>query len=262
METFSVDYEPRRIDLINPAFTRGMLADLEQRTILDAFHGEVAQVICRINDGKEATVYLCEARPEVGVPLLAAKMYRANKFRAFRSNSRYADERPVRDRRLAKAMRQKTPLGTTQNQLHWVKHEWDTLNVLHEAGVAVPKPIGHCDAGVLMEFIGDSAAAAPMLSEMRLDAGTADRVWWELLRNIEGMLACGVVHGDLSAYNVLMFRERLRIIDVPQSLDVNAPSAFACLERDVANVARYFARAGVTIDVPGIVIDLWQRRWG
>lgn len=264
-----MSYEDHRIDLIGAgAFVRGQLAEFEQRVIVDSFRGEVARVIARINDGKEATVYLCEAQPRVvvgGEPIryLAAKMYRARKFRAFRSDQKYAAERPVRDRRMAKAMRQRTTKGAIESQLRWVDQEWELLNALHSAGVAVPAPVAHCDAGILMEFIGDDSgegvAPAPMLSEVRLNEMEASAVWRQLCADIDVMLGCGYVHGDLSAYNVLLADGRPHIIDLPQAVGVRSGSAFPCLERDVANLARYFARAGLHIDVTEVVCDLWQR---
>ena len=263
-----MSYEDHRIDLIDAAFLRGQLAELEQRVIVDSFRGEVARVIARINDGKEATVYLCEAQPGLTVagkalPYLAAKMYRARKFRAFRSDQKYASDRPVRDRRMAKAMRQRTRKGVIENQSQWVDHEWQMLSLLHDAGVAVPVPVARCAAGILMEFIGDQSAAgaapAPMLSEVRLTETDAAPIWAQLREDIAMMLRCGFVHADLSAYNVLLVAGQPRIIDLPQTIGVSAPAAFACLERDVANLANYFARSGIRIDVADVVIDLWQR---
>ena len=254
-----MSYEEPGIDLIGAGFVRGQLAELEQRVILDSFRGEVARVVARINDGKEATVSRCAAQPGAALPYLAAKMYRARKFRAFRTDARYTADRPVRDRRLAKAMRQRTRKGAVASQLQWVDQEWQLLNTLSGAGVAVPVPMAHCAAGILMEFIGAASAPAPMLSEVRLDEAAALVVWSQLRVDVATMLRCGYVHGDLSPYNVLLADGRPRIIDLPQAVGVNAPSAFACLERDVGNLARYFMRSGLVIDTTDVVIELWQR---
>lgn len=107
------------------------------------------------------------------------------------------------------------------------------------------------DDGYRMAFIGDGIRAAPRLSEVALDGRTAERVWRELLDEMARMLDADLVHGDLSAYNVLWWRERAVIIDLSQTVEaVTHPAALALVERDTRALGAYFTRHGVAVDVP------------
>ena len=134
------------------------------------FSSHVDEVVGMINDGKEATVYLCRARPIAEVEYLAAKMYRARKFRAFSNEATYVNTEKIRDRRMAKAMRQKSRHGRDAVHHQWIGREWQMLETLHDAGASVPKPYMQCSDGILMEYIGRGAERAPALAELRLDA--------------------------------------------------------------------------------------------
>lgn len=231
------------IDLIDPGFTRGSLEAAEQQFILEQFAAHVGRVSRKVNDGKEATVYVCEGI--AGAPLLAAKIYRARRFRAFRGERAYAEHRVIRDRRIAKAVAQRSRKGNVVGQALWIDHEWRMLNLLAEAGVSVPAPIACGSAGILMEFISDGLDPAPRLIDVAIDMDVLALAWASLLGDVARMLDVGVVHGDLSAYNVLWSQGRPRIIDLPQALDVGAPDARRYFERDLANLSRYFERGGV-----------------
>lgn len=246
---------------------RGQLADFEQTAILDHFAARVATVEARINDGKEATVYLCTSKDR---SLLAAKMYRARRFRAFRNDKAYST--PLahwgKDRRAEKAMRKATARGREIGQWQWVEREWRTLELLHAVGVSVPEPVAKCEAGILMEFIGNSDGAAPRLHDVLVHArDSLDRAalqhWWESLRDdVVNMLRADLVHGDLSAYNVLVADGRPRIIDVPQAVDGRSPEAFDLLVRDLANLTRPLQSAGlagVHDDATRFAVALFER---
>lgn len=246
---------------------RGQLVELEQKTIVSQFSGLITDVIARINDGKEATVYLC-ATP--GGEFLAAKMYRARRFRAFRNDRQYTA--PVRlrgrDQRMEKARQNATSKGREFGQWQWVEREWLTLEALHAAGASVPRPVARCEAGILMEFIGDHDGAAPRLHDVlgrrRGDIGQEMLAsWWRaLLDDVVIMLRNDMVHGDLSAYNVLIQHELPRVIDVPQAADARADEAFELLQRDLLNLSRPFQQAGVDDVHDGAVrlaLELWQQ---
>ena len=246
---------------------RGQLAELEQRTIVTQFGGFIDAVISRINDGKEATVYLCST-PDGN--LLAAKMYRARRFRAFRNDRQYAAplRHRGRDKRMDKAMQKATDKGREFGQFQWVEREWLTLQVLHDAGTSVPKPIARCEAGLLMEFIGDEEGASPRLHDaLALRRGHISRElleqWWQALRaDIVLMLQQDMIHGDLSAYNVLIQAERPRVIDVPQAIDARSDESFDLLQRDLHNLTRPLQQAGldgVHDDAAGLALHLWQQ---
>lgn len=258
----SHDDESESISLVGAQFTRGMLSGLEQRVVLREFSSYVTAVSGMINDGKEATVYLCHTRPDVvDVPYLAAKMYRARKFRAFATESRYLNPEQVRDRRLRKAIRGRTRTGQRASHHMWIDREWQALNLLFDAGASVPKPYARCDDGILMEYLGRDGAGAPSLAELRLDKQAASHVFERLLGDIDILLACGLVHGDLSAFNVLYLDDEPRMIDLPQAVRINdAPDAWSLFFRDVDNLCKYFAKCGIENDALGLAMRMWQRR--
>ena len=249
------------IDLMGGGFTRGMLAELEQKMVLDAFSKHVDQVEHRINDGKEATVYLCRVVPgAVDDAFVAAKVYRDRRFRGFSNNSAYTDTSRILDKRLAKAVRKGTRKGRKASQRMWVDREWQALKRLWEAGASVPEPYDHAPDAVLMEFIGDEAGAAPMLTHVRLTRPEAERAYQRLLEDLAIMLDCGLVHGDLSAFNILYHQGLPRIIDLPQAVEVDeAVDGWTLFHRDLVNLAGYFERQGLNLDPMGDAVDLWGR---
>ena len=247
------------IDLMGGGFTRGMLAELEQKMLLEAFSGHIDAVEYRINDGKEATVYLCRA-PEVPGQRLAAKVYRDRRFRGFANNADYTDPSRIRDRRMAKAVRKGSRRGRREAQRLWVEREWEALVALKGAGASVPEPIDHNDVAVLMEFLGGETGAAPLLAECRLEAEALQTAWQLLRQDLALLLATGLVHGDLSPYNVVYHDDRPRMIDLPQAVDLDdATDGWSLLHRDVENIAGYFQRRGLAIDVMDEAVGLWER---
>jgi RIO kinase 1 len=242
------------------AFKREFLAEREAAEVLARFGGEglVTDVIRKIGDGKEATVYLCRAHPSTGVEYLAAKVYRAQKFRAFAGARSYARERGHRDARGARAIQGQTRKGRELAHHEWVEWEWETLCRVHDAGADVPSPLASSDDAILMEYVGSAELAAPQLRHVDLDPSSARELLARLLRNVEIFLDCHVVHGDLSAYNVLFAAGRPWLIDVPQALDVRTNrDAFGYLLRDVRNLERYFAPHG--LDAGNFAEVIWSR---
>ena len=220
--------------------------------------GLIDEVLGVVKSGKEATVYLCEASAG---GLVAAKVYRSRKVRQFANAAAYGEGR-MRGvaRRDALAMTKKSRVGSEMSFGRWVSAEYTTLRLLHAAGVAVPAPIAMSDRVIVMEYIGDEDEAAAPLASARLDRDEAQRVFGVLMDNVEMMLACDRVHGDLSAYNVLYRDGELRIIDFPQAVDARFnTSALSLLERDLENLCGYFARLGVQADGHRIARGLWAR---
>jgi len=254
-------YDDESIDLARAGFTRGSLAELERRVVLREFSTWVSDVTRKVNDGKEATVYLCSGRPDAPAEHLAAKMYRARKFRAFATEGRYINPEKMRDRRLAKAIRGRSREGLRASHHLWIDREWQALDVLFDAGASVPKPWARCGDGILMEFLGRDGECAPALSELKLGVDAATRALERLLRDVEILLACGLVHGDLSAFNVLYLDDVPRLIDLPQAVRIDdAPDACSLFYRDIDNLCRYFTKCGVGTDALGIARRLWARR--
>ena len=245
------------IDLENPGFTRGGLAAAEQAVITDAFAHEVSAVLDTVNDGKEATVYLCQGRH--GGELLAAKIYRARRFRAFANESQYLDLEAVRDKRLRKAIKQRSKKGKRVSHHMWVDKEWRALNTLYEYGASVPKPWAHCSAGILMEYIGDREGAAPMLVHTRLSRNETARAFEAIIEDVRTLLDCELIHGDLSAYNILYHRDRPRLIDLPQASEIKSlADPWPMFYRDIANICQHFDRQGLERDPLRLAQDLWE----
>lgn len=220
--------------------------------------GLLSDVLGVVKSGKEATVYLCET-PDGG--LLAAKVYRSRQVRQFANAAAYGEGRTRgMARRDALAMTKKSRAGREMSFGRWVSEEYATLTALHAAGVAVPKPYAMSDSVIVMEYIGDQDEPAPPLAAARLDRPEAERVFGVLMSQVEMMLACDRVHGDLSAYNVLYRKGDLRIIDFPQAVDARFnTNALSLLERDIENLCGHFARLGVHADGYRIARGLWAR---
>ena len=215
-----------------------------------------------VKSGKEATVWVAEAHPDRPERFLALKHYTPLAHRNFRNDAAYREGRFVPDARAARAMRNGTRKGRQFAFGDWIGHEHATLAALHRAGADVPRPVASNGSALLIELIGEGSAPAPMLASVRLAQDEAEAALLRLLANIATMLANGIVHGDLSPYNVLWDRAARRpvVIDLPQSVDARAnPNARAMLGRDVANVCRYFARQGVASEPDAITDDLWTR---
>ncbi|MEX2247871.1 MAG: RIO1 family regulatory kinase/ATPase [Dehalococcoidia bacterium] len=230
----------------------------EQELALEEFaaRGLIDDVIGVVKSGKEATVYACRA----GDRLLAAKVYRSEQVRRFHNNAVYTQGRLGRRNRYARAIEQRSRAGREFAFSAWVSAEYETLSVLHRAGVGVPTPLAQSGPVILMEYIGDEDSPAPPLSSVRLDDQEAREVFERLMQDIELMLACDRVHGDLSPFNVLYDGERAVIIDFPQAVDPRSNhSALELLERDIDRICAYFERLGVAADARRLSRDLWGR---
>lgn len=227
----------------------------------------ITEVTHRVKGGKEATVFGCRAHPALGGGLLAAKVYRPRMFRAMRNDSFYKQGRGmmdgegklVLDGRSLRALAKRTSYGKRLDSASWCMHEWSVLTELSEAGAEVPKPIAFSPSAILMEYVGDEAGPAPVLQDIALPRAEAEELFERVLRSVETMLSCFVVHADLSAYNVMLNAGEVRIIDFPQAVDaLRHPQGFALLARDVDRLCRYFARQGVTRDAVGLATRLWH----
>ena len=220
----------------------------------------ISDVLGAVGDGKEATAYGCRGSAEAPFGLALAKVYRAQRFRSFADAAVYRAGEDVRDRRAAKAMAQKTGRGRAMSHHVWVDREWETLCELHDAGADVPTPYARTRDAILMEYLGDERGPAPLLLRCRLDADRARRIFERLLANVELFLSCDRVHGDLSAYNALYHRDRVWVIDFPQSVDARRnPNARDLLLRDVRNLARHFERYGIRHHPEAHARALWSR---
>lgn len=203
-----------------------------------------------LKTGKESDVHLVARSGGGRTCLLAEKRFRARDRRLFRADYLYRGVWGEGTKREHRAMKRNTRFGHEAVHARWIWNEWESLRRLHDAGVTVPPPVELLDEGYRMAFIGDGHQAAPRLSEVDLDPATARRVWRELLEDVARMVAADLVHGDLSAYNVLWWRERAVVIDFSQTVDaVTHPAALELLARDLRSLGAYFTRRGVPIDL-------------
>jgi RIO kinase 1 len=222
--------------------------------------GLIERVIRPIKSGKEASVHLCRANPRTtGETLAALKVYHPLDRRDFRDESLYRDGEFIKERRIRAALEKKTRFGREVQGGLWVGREWETLRALFDAGAPVPRPIESTDNAILMSYIGDEHDAAPQLHRDRTtgEAETEDLLE-QCVRAIERMLFHDVVHGDLSPFNVLVWEERISVIDLPQAVDPKKNRhAEALLARDVERICEHFTRRGVARDPGRIADDLW-----
>jgi RIO kinase 1 len=202
-----------------------------------------------LKTGKEADVFLLRR----GIPsgrscLLAAKRYRDSKHRMFHRDSGYLEGRRVRESRDSRAMANRTVVGRRMIATQWANAEFSALCQLYQAGVPVPYPVQVLGTEVVLEFIGEpDGTAAPRLAEIRPEGRELAGLWDQLVAALVTLASYGLAHGDLSAYNLLVHRGQLILIDLPQVIDVIAnPRGAEFLDRDAANVARWFSGRGLT----------------
>jgi RIO kinase 1 len=213
-----------------------------------------------LKTGKEASVHLCRANPSTtGEDLLALKIYHPLDRRDFRDESLYRDGEWIKERRIRAALEKKTRFGRELQGSLWVSREWEMLQLLADAGVPVPRPLASTGEAILMTYVGDEADPAPQLRAYRPDPGEADDLFEQVVRAVELMLYRNVIHGDLSAYNVLVWEGRATVIDFPQAVDPRKNRhAHAMLERDLTRIAQHFERHGVHSAPARLAADLWN----
>ena len=239
---------------------------------LQGFYAQslITDVLGVVKGGKEASVYRCQADPSTGLPLVAAKVYRPKMFRSLSNDKMYREGRQIltaegravksTDHRILRAVGKKTAFGEQVAHTSWLMHEYTTLESLYRAGAAVPKPLAVTENAILMSYLGDAHIAAPPLSEVQLESDEAEPLFNEVLGNIELMLQHQMIHGDLSAYNILYWEGKITLIDFPQVTNSQSNSnAYSILKRDIARTCEYFARQGLQRDAAGIMDRLWQR---
>jgi RIO kinase 1 len=222
--------------------------------------GLIDQVLMPLKHGKEASVHLCRANPRTtGEELAALKVYHPLTKRDFRDESIYRDGEFIKEHRVRVALEKKTRFGREVQGGIWVNREWESLRWLSERGAPVPRPIASSDDSILMTYIGDRAGPAPRLHEYPIaDVAEAESLFDQLLRAVERMLFHDVIHGDLSAYNVLVWQGEITVIDLPQAVDPKKNRhARSLLERDLRRLGEHFERLGLRRPWTRIAADLW-----
>ncbi|MGA9746588.1 MAG: RIO1 family regulatory kinase/ATPase [Nocardioides sp.] len=207
-----------------------------------------------LKTGKEADVFLLEravpGSEAVGESVvMAAKRYRGHDHTDFHRSTSYTDGRKVRNTRDTRAMARKTAHGKAVAAGQWAWAEWESLRRLWELGVPVPYPVQLDGTELLMEWITVDGETAPRLAQTRPEPELLAS-YFEQIRDVLAELSRhGMVHGDLSAYNILAAGERLVVIDLPQVIDlVGNPAGMDFLLRDCTNVCRWFQARGLAVD--------------
>jgi len=236
------------------------------------FHSNmISDVIARVKGGKEANVYTCVARPHVGPELLAGKLYRPRMHRNLKNDAEYRqggdlvgeDGKALRKEREQRAVAKRTKVGLEMLQQSWLSNEFGTLTMLHEAGALVPKPYSNGEHAMLMEYLGERGQPATTLNHITLEATEAKRLFDVVVENIRLMLKHNVIHGDLSAYNIMYGQGDIRIIDFPQATNpYRNPHAYKFFARDVERVCQYFEQYDIDVRHWQLSRALWKQVLG
>jgi RIO kinase 1 len=205
-----------------------------------------------LKTGKEADVFLLErADPldESGGVVMAAKRYRAPEHRTFHRSASYTEGRSMRRSRDERALKRKSTFGREVAAGEWAISEWGALVRLWNLGLPVPYPVQIDGTEILMEWITVDGETAPRLAQTRPDPELLASYYDQLRDAMATMVQSGLVHGDLSAYNILAAGDRLVIIDLPQMVDlVGNPQGLDFLLRDCANICGWFKGKGLQVD--------------
>jgi len=230
-----------------------------------------------LRSGKEAQISVIERTDGERSCLLARKHYLPREVKdkgtlellgvqrasQFRHDVTYREGRQFRRSRDRRAVAQMSERGKRLLQDRWIGHEHDVMAALWQGGVSVPYPVGLAGERFDMQYIGDRDGAAPTLARLRPRGAALLDMWDQLVGNLRMVVSAGYAHGDLSAYNLLWWREQLWIIDLPQAVDLAAnPRGLDFLHRDVVNVTTWFARQGLDRDAEATFAGLLgAMRW-
>ncbi len=217
--------------------------------------GLVDDVIRQLMSGKEAMVFVVRCGDEIR----CAKVYKEANKRSFRQSVDYTEGRKTKNSRQARAMQKGSKYGRESQEAAWQSAEVDALYRLAAAGVRVPTPHNFYEGVLLMELVtGDDGNAAPRLNDVQLSPETALEYHAFLIQQVVKMLLAGIVHGDLSEFNILIGTDGPVIIDLPQAVDAAGNNhAKSMLERDVSNLANYFGQFAPALKTTQYALEIW-----
>jgi RIO kinase 1 len=217
--------------------------------------GLIDDVVRQLMSGKEATVYVVRCGDDVR----CAKVYKEANKRSFRQSVDYTEGRKVKNSRQGRAMAKGSKFGRESQEAAWQSAEVDALYRLANAGVRVPEPYNFYEGVLLMELVTDANGnAAPRLNDITFSAEEARVHHRTLIKEVVRMLCAGIVHGDLSEFNILMSADGPVIIDLPQAVDAAGNNnAREMLERDVRNLSDYFGRFAAELLTTQYGKEIW-----
>ena len=219
--------------------------------------GLINEVIQTIMSGKEATLYIVRCGEEIR----CAKVYKEANKRSFKKSVQYQEGRKVKNSRRARAMEKGSKYGKQQQEETWQNAEIDSLRKVRDCGVRVPETFGCFDGVLLMELITDkNNQVAPRLADISMTEATAIEEHSIIINFIVLMLCAGIIHGDLSEFNVLIGKNGAVIIDLPQAVDAASNNnAELMFKRDVNNMTRYFANYAPKLINTSYAEEIWGR---
>lgn len=235
------------------------------------------EVLGLLKTGKEAEVFVVERRTldRSRSAVLAHKRYRPTRVtkgeleaagftraRTFADDAAYRAGRTFASSRDGRAVRRRSDHGRRLLAERWPHEEYEALAKAHAAGVTVPYPVEFTGDGTLMQFLGDDGVAAPRLVAARLSSTDLTTACAQVLEDLAALTRTGLVHADLSPYNLLWWRGRVWIIDFPQAVDLAInPNGLDMLHRDVTTVCSWFTRKGVPCDAESAFAALLAEAW-
>jgi RIO kinase 1 len=257
-----------QVDMFNPTYKgKRFEQDWLLESLGDFYYNHlIADILAQVKGGKEANVYRCSAHPQLSVKLLAAKVYRPRMFRNLKNDADYRagsaikgeDGKELIKKREMRAVAKRSKVGLEMLHNSWLGTEHAVLKKLSEAGASTPKVYAVSGNAILMDYFGDDNMAAPPLSQVALDERKARRAFDQTVHNIRLMLEAEIVHGDLSAFNILHWGDDIMLIDFPQASNPwKNPHAKRFFERDVTRVCEYFAQYGIAPAPERLARDLW-----
>ena len=217
--------------------------------------GFIDEVICQLMSGKEAQIFIVRCGEETR----CAKVFKEATQRSFKQAVQYQEGRSARNSRKNRAMSKKTKYGQKEQEAAWLNAEIDALQRLAAAGVRVPQPYTFVDGVLLMELVADAEGnAAPRFGDVMLTAEEARTYHAQVIDEVVRMLCAGIVHGDLSPFNVLLDSNGPVIIDLPQAVNAAGNNnAFAMLERDVTNITATLGRFAPELLTTQYAAEMW-----
>ena len=215
----------------------------------------IDEVVGQLQSGKEAEVYVVLSEGEYR----CAKVYKEANARSFKQKSQYTEGRKVRGSRQARAMEKNSRYGRQERESEWQNKEVEALGLLAAAGVLVPKTHAYYEGVLILEMVVDAEGnPAPRLNDVEISREQALSYHETLVRQVVMMLCAGLIHGDLSEFNVLQAHTGLVIIDFPQVVQATANNAFTILERDLKAITAYCGRFAPEVMTTEYAREMWK----